>query len=289
MKLLIDADILVYNCAYAAQTPVNWGSGIWTLHGDEKKAYAFLTDFVEKLKVKLNASSAVLVLSSESNWRKFVLPSYKSNRSHADVGVLVSRAPNRPILYAPLRNSLLKDEAVMVDYLEGDDVLGLLATDPEYALGFTADPEPSIICSSDKDMLTIPGTLYNWETNRTRQITLDEADRNHLTQALTGDRVDCYVGCPGIGKVTAAKLFVNVPTQELWPVIVGAYAKAGLTEEEALIQARVARILRYGEHESGVVWLWHPDEVKTRLSYPLADEATARNDEEGIQHADKKG
>jgi DNA polymerase-1 len=42
--------------------------------------------------------------------------------------------------------------------------------------------------------------------------------------------------------------------------VVAAYEKAGLTEEDAIVQARVARILRYEEfnQKKEEVLLWNP-------------------------------
>ena len=39
-----------------------------------------------------------------------------------------------------------------------------------------------------------------------------------------------------------------------------AYVGKGYTEEDALVQARVARILREGDYSDGVINLWSPRE-----------------------------
>ena len=48
--------------------------------------------------------------------------------------------------------------------------------------------------------------------------------------------------------------------KEAWQVVVETYASKGLTEEEALQQARVARILRHTDYdvEKEEVVLWKP-------------------------------
>jgi hypothetical protein len=42
---------------------------------------------------------------------------------------------------------------------------------------------------------------------------------------------------------------------------VSAYVDKGYTEEDALVQARVARILREGDYGAGVINLWSPDKT----------------------------
>ena len=59
--------------------------------------------------------------------------------------------------------------------------------------------------------------------------------------------MDGYKGVPGVGAKGAEKLLTKAQGQE-WEVIRGAYEKAGLTEEDALRNARLARILRPDEY-----------------------------------------
>ena len=62
--------------------------------------------------------------------------------------------------------------------------------------------------------------------------------------------------------MTAKKLFDGIPrdTEHLWPVVTGAFEKAGLGEAEALTQARLARILRAEDwdFDNREVKLWTP-------------------------------
>ena len=94
-----------------------------------------------------------------------------------------------------------------------------------------------------------------------------------MMQTLTGDTTDGYTGCPGIGPKTAEKILQAAlaegtteanPAQlrEIyWQHVVKAYAKAGLSEEEALTQARVARICRNSDYDfkTKQVILWSPN------------------------------
>lgn len=60
-----------------------------------------------------------------------------------------------------------------------------------------------IICSIDKDMKQVPGWNYNPKTKDLSFISGDEAERNMLTQLLTGDSTDNIKGVPGIGPAKA--------------------------------------------------------------------------------------
>ena len=88
------------------------------------------------------------------------------------------------------------------------------------------------------------------------EVTQEQADYNHLLQTLTGDSVDGYSGCPGIGPKRAEKILETCD----WDSVVSAYNKAGLEEQDALVQARVARILRWGEYDKRKKEpiLWNP-------------------------------
>ena len=72
-----------------------------------------------------------------------------------------------------------------------------------------------------------------------------------------GDATDGYSGCPKIGKVTASRLLNKECS---WATVVAAYEKAGLSEDVALENARMARILLYEDWDAKEkrVKLWTP-------------------------------
>ncbi len=84
------------------------------------------------------------------------------------------------------------------------------------------------------------------------------------TQTLTGDTCDGFPGCPGIGPKKAHKIILDmlldVDSRTEWSFIVEAYQKKGLTEADALVQARVARILQHTDYDfvNKKVILWNP-------------------------------
>lgn len=255
---LIDADILCYQAAAVSEQPVDWGDDLWTLHAFETDAEGVLEDNIKKLVEKVEADSYFMVLSDSQNWRKGVLPTYKANRT----GV------RKPLLLNHLREYVkYYHEFLTLPGLEGDDVIGIWAT----AKSKRMDRE-FIVCSLDKDFKTIPGKHYNFGRDEFFEITPHQADYWHMVQTLTGDATDGYAGCPGIGPKTAEKILKEAldegtpwatPKQlrEIyWKYVVKTYEKAGLCEEEALVQARVARILRAEDYdmEKREVILWTP-------------------------------
>lgn len=83
-----------------------------------------------------------------------------------------------------------------------------------------------------------------------------------MTQALVGDASDNYPGLKGFGPVKAEKLLAPHHTlPAMWAAVVDAYRKNGGTFADALLNARMARILRYGDYDfvAGTVELWDPD------------------------------
>lgn len=240
--LLIDADILLYTESMAVEREFDWGDDWWTLHADLREAEERVDVWLLEIKDLLDADNFLLALTGNRNWRKDVLPSYKSNR----------KGKRKPVIYPALKQYVMDTyKCAMFDRLEADDVMGILQTDADG----TAE---TVIVSEDKDMLTVPGLLYRpiRPEEGIQEVTLEDADRNHLLQTLTGDSTDGYSGCPGIGAKTAEKVL----KQNDWSLVVAAYEKAGLTEDDALQQARVARILRHGEYNSkkDEVNLWTP-------------------------------
>jgi DNA polymerase-1 len=229
--LILDGDITVYQLAARMETPIDFGDGLWVLFSDEKEAVGRLEDYLEGLKQTLEADKIIIALSDTKNFRKTILPSYKENR----------KGKRKPMLLPMLRQYMvMQHDALIWSELEGDDLLGIYGSEPNM--------NERIVVSMDKDLKTVPCKLYN--TNRPEEgittITEDEADYWHLYQTLTGDPTDGYSGCPSVGDKTARKILGDNPT---WGDVVAAYEKRGLTEEDAMVQARVARILRFKDYD----------------------------------------
>lgn len=245
--LLIDADVVVYESCSSVEKEYHWGDDIWSLVSDAKEAKQIVDSKIHSLKKTLETDKVILVFSGMNNWRKEVLATYKAHR----------KGVRKPLAYAAVKQYVIDVyRSEMIETLEGDDVLGLLAT------GWKNIDDP-IVVSTDKDMLTLPCKHYNPRKPEAgiKVVSEEEADYNHLMQALVGDKADGYAGCPGVGPVTAEKLLKS--DEDHWTSVVGAYEKKGLTEEDALVQAQIARILRHGEydHTTNEVIYWQPKEM----------------------------
>lgn len=229
--LLIDADILVFKVANACQGSTDWGDGQFSTTADLNEAKALFRTKVAELKANCDADNVVLALKGEGNFRRRVLPTYKANRAN-----LVP-----PMLRQPLMDWLLTHpQAVSRPLLEGDDVIGILATRPSH--------RDHLIWSTDKDLRQIPGRHLNSDF-QIEEISEEQADHQFYMQCLTGDATDNYKGLPGCGPVKAQRILKSGIGRLWWDIVVEAYTKAGLTEADALTQARVARILRATDYD----------------------------------------
>lgn len=235
--LLLDGDVLAYRHASRSEEPFHWGDGLWTLHAWEEPTWSDLKRTIDYLMDTLEGTEFIVALSDDDhNWRKDVMPDYKADR--VDV--------RKPLLLKQLKQRLLDEmQAYIRPTLEADDVLGILST-------WEGIKGEKVIVSIDKDMKTIPGLLFrtNEEELGIQEITEFEADRYHMFQTLAGDKTDGYRGCPGVGPVKAERILNRCSTsEEFWPMVLAEFEMAGLTEADALQNARVARILRASDYD----------------------------------------
>ena len=241
--LLIDGDILLYKIALNNEVDTHWGDGLWTLHCDENICKADVDLVIDDLGASLNADDYIVALTDTNNFRKEILPTYKSNR----------KDKRKPMTLKALRDYVIKKHnGVVWKNLEADDILGIMSTEPT--------DEERIVISIDKDLKTVPCNL-SVDGLSVENITQRMADYWFMIQTLTGDKVDGYDGIEGVGIKTAEKLiqkYTNVPLLDLWKIVKKIYVEKGYTEAEALQQARVAHILRHGEYnkKTGEVKLW---------------------------------
>lgn len=242
--ILIDGDLLLWKVTTSCETEIEWGDGFFTRHSSMEDIKALIEMAIEGLREELGhrKSNVVIALSGSDNFRKELDPSYKGNRTSV-----------KPIAFRPAMEYLRASyECREIRGLEADDVLGILATSKRC-------PNP-VIVTDDKDLLQIPGYVWRPRSEELIKVSPKEGYRQHMVQTLTGDRVDNYPGCPRVGEVGANKLLQGVPQEHWWDTVVGAFTKAGLDEDEALLQARLAKILTISEYDrkQKVPKLWAP-------------------------------
>ena len=239
--VIIDGDILIFQVAVNAENATQFEDDIWVLWADAKIAKNNIDEAIEAIVAKTDADDYIMAITSPNNFRKDVLPSYKSNRTS-----------RKPMLLQPLRQHVFDHHInIMIDGLEGDDVIGIVATRPN-------DPVEYVMYSADKDMKTIPAPLWDEEDGMAITITEEQADRYWLFQTLTGDTTDGYKGLPRCGPVGANKILDKECTYQ---AVEEAYIKAGFTARECLQQARCARILRSSDFNETTQQpiLWSPE------------------------------
>ena len=226
MKLLIDADYIVYKACAGAEDEIDWGDDVITVVSKFSDAMSFVNRELNKINNEfLFTPELVLFFSDSRNFRKKIFPDYKGHRNR-----------KKPCGYRRVITELSNDyQVIRMPELEADDAMGIYAT---------ANPG-NVICSPDKDMRQIPGRLYNMDEMFT--ITPDEGARWHLIQTLAGDQTDGYSGVPGIGVKRAVALFDE--HGYTWKTVVEAFKDKGLTEDDALMNARLARILTCTDYD----------------------------------------
>jgi DNA polymerase I len=246
--ILLDGDVLAFRATWACEEAICWDEKVdlWTLHADVQKARQVWQDQLDWYLESCEADKFRIAFSHPNRFRNDLVPSYKEHR-----------APTRkPTVYPELVSWVKRKYGRRVrcyPRLEGDDVLGIIATSREIR-------GEHVIVTIDKDLKQIPGLLWNPDKPELglEEVTPEQGRRWHLVQTLTGDKVDGFDGCPGIGPVRAEKIL----QEGTWDEVVAAFAAKNLSEEFALLQARLAKILEWGMYHRGRVKLWTPSKTE---------------------------
>ena len=237
MKLLIDADFTVYKCCAAAESEIDFGDDVIVVTSKFSEAYACVMREIKKIQRHFGSfDDIILFFSSPDNFRKKIQADYKGHRNR-----------KKPCAYKRVINKLKTEfEVITMPTLEADDAMGIYAT--KYP--------GNIIVSPDKDMKQIPGMLYNFEESTL--IKPEEGAKWHLVQSAAGDNTDGYAGIPGIGVKRATQMFEEKGWS--WKTLLDAFKEKGLSEDVALMNARLAKILTTDDydHEKGEPVLWNP-------------------------------
>lgn len=252
MHALIDGDIILYSCGFAAQN--NWHRVYIT--GEEENGYIaqfkYKKDLVDYLDTHTEydlfyetevevepfgnaaynvnqlisriiedtgATTFTIFLTGKDNFRDNLVDYYKKNRDPA----------HKPVHYEQLKQYLFSEyNAEIVDGMEADDAMGIA----QYTslMENTAKDSPkngTIICTTDKDLKMIPGWHYNWDKRERSYIKPRQATHWFYTQLLTGDPTDNIKGIPKIGKKRAESMLAPCETeQQMYAVALEGYNKA---------------------------------------------------------------
>ena len=235
--LLIDTDFLAYKSAQACEEGIDFGNDVIVAQSRFSEVLKIFERELKKVKTAMMEDEVILYFSSPKNFRKEISADYKGHRNR-----------RKPLGYKRLVNHCIDNyRTVLRDNLEADDSLGIDHTQ-------FPDTE-AIIVSPDKDMRQIPGVLWNMSDDVV-EITKEDGDRWHLMQTLAGDPTDGYPGCPGIGLKRAADLLDK--SDDPWKAVCQAFKDKGLSEDIALMNARLAKILQHENYdydrEEPILW-----------------------------------
>ncbi len=237
--LLIDSDFLAYKAAQACEIGIDFGEDVIIAQSQFSEVLKVFHNELNKVTKAMMEDDFILYFSSTQNFRKKIYPDYKGHRMK-----------RKPLGYKRLVNYCRDNHNFkLIEGLEADDTIGIEATRH-------ANPS-NIIVSPDKDLKQIPSVLWNL-TDDVVEITKEEGDRWHLVQSLSGDPTDGYSGCPGIGVKRATELLDKNENQ--WEAVCKAYRDRGLSDDDALLNARLAKILRNEnyDHDRNQPILWNP-------------------------------
>ena len=237
--LLIDCDFLAYKASQACEEGIDFGNDVIVTQSNFSNVLKIFEREIKKVKTAMMDDDIILYFSSTENFRKKIFGDYKGHRNR-----------RKPLGYRRLVNHCQDNyNFVCRKGLEADDSIGIDATNPKYA---SLD---NIVVSPDKDMKQIPGVLWNL-TDDVEEITKEDGDTWHLIQSLAGDPTDGYAGCPGIGVKRAADLLNKHDSK--WEAICQAFRERGLSDDDALLNARLAKILQHENYdydrEEPILW-----------------------------------
>jgi len=257
---LIDADVISYECGFAAETAWKGREGEgpppWELVEE------MLGMRIANICALVDATEPpIMFLTGKTNFRNNIArrKPYKE------------RAGNKPWHYYNIR-AVLKGlyESREVEGLEADDLM---------AIEQTKRGDETIICTRDKDLFQVPGWIFSWELGNQPQrgpmviegygeIRLsDKRDKiiGHgssffLSQCLTGDVVDSVPGLPKCGPVAALKILEATSAyaeglEAVREAYRGSYGGVLEADEALTEQARLLHMVReLDEQNNPVMW-----------------------------------
>lgn len=201
---------------------------------------------------EIGAKHVKIFLSGDTNYRYAIAKQrpYKGNRT-----------ADKPVHYGAIRQYLSERwGAEVIDKIEADDQLSILARSAEYA-------GRAVVATIDKDLDQIPGAHYNYMKKVSYDIDPIEAELFFYQQAISGDATDNIPGCFKMGAVKAQRAVYDCYAEtgdlsEVWETVVRCYAeskeRAGCPYVEADVRdvaLETARLVKLQEYP---LQLWTP-------------------------------
>lgn len=203
LKPLIDCDLLVYRCGFAAdgQMKKEYKEKNPGVSDEELKEYLESIDYTG---IALQNAKTVIesildrfspeykaYIGGSGNFRDAIatIKPYKGNREKV----------GKPKYYRELKDYLIdRWHAWPCNGQEADDAIGIEQFD---------NPDKyTVIVSTDKDMDQIPGWHFNWVKNDLYYQPITEANLFFFWQMMVGDTVDNIPGINKVGPKTANKI-----------------------------------------------------------------------------------
>jgi 5'-3' exonuclease len=174
---LIDGDIVAYRCAASCQK-----QGV-TVESEEV-AVVRAEELMQRILHETGAEHYYPYLSGSNNFRYTYNPEYKAHRKDK---------PKPQWLGAVQEYLILHWNAQVSDGCEADDMM---------AIEQTKQPNETIICTIDKDLLQVTGRHYNFVKSEFRTISPVEGRFNFYWQCIMGDVSDNIFGYDGKARQT---------------------------------------------------------------------------------------
>ena len=266
---LIDGDILAYKASNVSQNEIDWDSdGDSVTQLTPQQAAKAIKTMVSHWTDAANCQDYRIFISAPRSWRTMIYPQYKMNRKDFVKPELLGFCIEYMI------EELRAIKAKFPIGLEADDMIGITHTNPD---------TDTVAISTDKDFRTLFGDVmiiphYLDKRNpQVEHISFEKADDHWFEQAILGDNIDNYKGAPGIGGRWLANLGERpLQVDDVFHAFNVAWSKKkkyhhlwtypGDTEQEAIMNLRLSRILRHGDYKEGEITLYTP------AGYPLETE-----------------
>jgi len=206
-----------------------------TVRDTEEKVDLLMNYIVGETVVFPADSNLECYLTGAGNFRFDVAKTapYKGNRKD------VPKPSNLPEARGYLQH---KWGAIISEGEEADDLIGIASA--------RGDPETTVVCTIDKDMMQLPCWNFNFVKNEWTCIGVEDGNKFFYTQILTGDSADHILGLYRIGPKKAEKMLEGLTTEkELYDKCIQAYKdhphEKGDPYERVLENARLLWLRRY--------------------------------------------